>query len=146
MRLWVAFTAAMLASASAFAWQLASKTLAERVGDADVIVVGRVGAIHSRVRSPIAGVGEVWSVSLEVSRTLKGNFPRDARVSFADVAVQDWPAFDPLQPRVWLLKTSSDPRLLTAPAGYESVLLAEEETRIRSLRPPPAASGAAARP
>ena len=140
MRSWLFIAAGI--SASVFAWQLQSRTLAERAGDADVIVVGSVAAVHSRAQSPIAGVGDAWSVSLRVSRTLKGSFPADARVSFADVGVQDRPAFSPSETRVWLLKKSSDAKLLTAPASCECVLIASEEAQIRSLLPPGASSAA----
>jgi hypothetical protein len=137
--------AAMLASASAFAWQLQSRTLAERADDADVIVVGSVAAVHSRTQSPFAGMGDVWSVNLSVSRTLKGSFPAEARVSFTDVGVQDRPAFAPSETRVWLLKKPSDPNFLTAPASCECVLIASEEAQVRSLMPP-GASPSGARP
>ena len=143
---WATLVGAMLLSATVFAWQLQARTLSERVDDASIIVVGSIGEIHSRARSPMAGVGDVWSVSLRVSRTLKGRFPPAARVSFADVAVEDGSAFTPSQERVWLLKTSSDPLHLNAPASYESVLLASEEPRIRGVLRSAAASGPAARP
>jgi len=146
MRRWLFLVGAILASGTISAWQLNSRTLAERVGDADVIVVGSISSIHSRAPSPIAGAGDVWSVSLKMSRTLKGRLPADARVSFADVAVEDRPAFTPSDERVWLLKTSADPRLFTAPASYESVLLASQEARIRPLLQPVPASGAPTRP
>jgi len=146
MRLWASLAGAMFLSATAFAWQLQPRTLSERVDDANVIVIGSIGEIHSRARSSMAGVGDVWSVSLKVSRTLKGRFPPAARVSFADVAVEDRPAFTPSQQRVWLLKTSLDPVLLNAPASYESVLLASEEARIRGVLRSAAAPGKATRP
>ena len=138
MRLRVAFIGAMLLSGTLSAWQLASKTLAERVTDADVIVVGRLDAIQSRAPSPIAGVGDSWLVTLRVSRTLKGSLPVNARVSFSDVAVEDQHMFRPSQERLWLLKTSSDPMLFSASASYESVLLASEETQIRAVLKSPA--------
>lgn len=50
MRLTAPFIGAMLFSGTLCAWQLASKTLADRVSDADVIVVGSLGTIHSRAR------------------------------------------------------------------------------------------------
>jgi len=87
-------------------------------------------------------MGDVWSVNLSVSRTLKGSFPAKARVSFTDVGIQDRPAFTPSEPRVWLLKKSSDPNFLTAPASCECVLIASEEAQVRSLLPPGASPGA----
>ena len=146
MRPWATLAGAMLLSTAVFAWQLQPRTLSERVDDASVIVVGSIGEVHSRAASSMAGVGDVWSVSLKVSRTLKGRLPPAARVSFADVAVEDRPAFTPSQERVWLLKASSDPVLLNAPASYESVLLASQEAPIRGLLRPAAATGAATRP
>ena len=101
--------------------------------DASLIVVGRVAAIHSRSTSPIAGVGDSWRVSLRVSALLKGSAPKVLQVTFVDAAVQDFPSFRPDQDRVWLLKSTTDPGLFGAPASYESVLVATEEPRVRTL-------------
>jgi hypothetical protein len=121
-------------------WELASKTLEERVRDASLIVVGKVAAIHSRTASPIAGIGDSWRVSLRVSDLLKGKAPKGLQVTFVDVAVQDFPSFRPDQDRVWLLKATTDPGLFSAPASYESVLAAAEEPRVRTLLSAPVPS------
>jgi hypothetical protein len=114
-------------------WELSAKTLAERVDDASLIVVARVATTHSRKASPIAGVGEVWDVTLGVKRTLKGKPPKTLRVTFVEAAVQDWRAFRPDLDRVWLLKAGSNPKLFAAPASYESVLTLAEEPRVSAL-------------
>ena len=72
-------------------WQLAAKTLDERVRDASLIVVGKVAAIHSRTASPIAGVGDSWRVSLRVSDLLKGKAPKELQVTFVDAATPGLP-------------------------------------------------------
>jgi hypothetical protein len=113
--------------------------LGERVDDATVIVVAKIGDIHARSPSPIAGVGEVWEVSLQVSRTLKGSMPASARVTFVDVAVQDRAEFQPSQERLWLLKGTTSTALLSAPASYESVLALSEEPGVAALLRSPAA-------
>jgi hypothetical protein len=138
MRRPITVIAMVLLSGTVFAWQLASKTLAERVHDADVIIVGRLDVIQSRAPSPIAGIGDVWLVTLRVSRTLKGSLPANARVSFTDVAVDARDTFGPSQERVWLLKASSDPTLFSAPASSLSVLPASEEGPIRTALQSPA--------
>jgi hypothetical protein len=114
-------------------FQLASRTLEERVRDASLIVVGSVAATHSRTTSLIMGVGDVWRVSLRVSAVLKGKVPEGMQVTFVDVAVQDFPSFRPDQERVWLLTATSEPGLFSAPASYESVLVAAEAAHIRTL-------------
>lgn len=114
-------------------FQLASRTLEERVRDASLIVVGRVAATHSRAPSPIMGVGDTWRVSLGISAVLKGKAPEAFQVTFANVAVQDFPSFHPTQERVWLLTATSEPGLFNAPVHYESVLVATEAARIRTL-------------
>lgn len=113
-------------------WELASKTLEERVSDASLIVVGRIAAVHSRVPSPIAGIGDSWRVSLRVSTVLKGKAPKTLQATFVDVAVQDFPSFHTHQDRVWLLKGTADPGLFNAPASYESVLRAGEAPHVRT--------------
>ena len=115
------------------AWELSDKTLEERVKDASLIVVGRIAVTHSRKASPIAGVGEVWDITLRVTRTLKGKPPSVLRATFVEVAVQDWQTFRPVHERVWLLKATSDPKLFAAPASYESVLTLAEEPRVSAL-------------
>ena len=135
----------VLLSGTVFAWQLAAKTLAERVHDADVIIVGRLDVIQSRAPSPIAGIGDAWLVTLRISRTLKGSLPVNARVSFTDVAVDARDTFGPSQERVWLLKTSSDPALFSAPASYLSVLPASDEASIRTALQSPAPRAPTAR-
>jgi hypothetical protein len=121
-------------------FQLSSRTLEERVRDASLIVVGRVAATHSRAPSPIMGVGDTWRVSLRISAVLKGKAPEALQVTFADVAVQDFPSFRPDQARVWLLTATSEPGLFSAPASYESVLAATEAAHIRTLLSAPAPS------
>jgi hypothetical protein len=120
------------------AWELASRPLTERVNDANVIVVARISVVHSRNPSPIMGVGDVWLVSLRVSKTIKGSPPPTIRVSFVEATVKEWRTFRPDHERLWLLKTSADPTLLTAPAAYESVLLVSDEAPVRAaLHPAP---------
>jgi hypothetical protein len=125
--------ASVLFSGVVAAWQLSPKSLAERVDDATVIVVAKIGDIHARSPSPIAGVGEIWEVSLRVSRTLKGKMPASARVTFVDVAVQDRANFQPSQERLWLLKGNTSTAVLSAPASYESVLAVSEEPGVAAL-------------
>lgn len=127
-----AFVAA-LACEPASAWQLESRSLAERVDDAPVIVVARVAATYSREASPIAGVGDVWEARLAIIRMLKGSLPDGARVTFVDVAVEDRPSFKPDEARVWLLKPASAPATYGASAGYESVLRAALEPQVKAL-------------
>ena len=133
MRSAITLLASVLFSGVVAAWQLSPKSLAERVDDATVIVVAKVGDIHARSLSPIDGVGEVWEVSLRVSRTLKGSMPASARVTFVDVAVQDRVNFDPSQERLWLLKGTTSSAPLSAPASYESVLALSEEPGVAAL-------------
>jgi hypothetical protein len=138
MRSAITLLAAVLFSGVLAAWQLSPKSLAERVDDATVIVVAKVAEIHARSPSPIAGVGEVWEVSLQVSRALKGSMPASVRVTFVDVAVQDRANFHPSQERLWLLKGTTSAALLSAPASYESVLALSEEPGVAALlRSPP---------
>jgi hypothetical protein len=137
MRFTVVFLGLVLLGGTVSAWELAAKTLPERVKDVDIIVVGSVGAIHSRAPSPIMGVGDVWTVTLDVSKTLKGVLPGNSRVTFTDVAIEDSPKFQPTDPRVWLLKASSDGALFSAPASYESILAASRESEVRSALQPP---------
>jgi hypothetical protein len=120
--------------------ELASRTLDERVRDASLIVVGRVAATHSRAPSLIMGVGDTWRVSLRMSAVLKGKAPEALQVTFADVAVQDFPSFRPDQERVWLLTATSEPGLFSAPVWYESVLVATEAEHIRTLLSAPVPS------
>ena len=133
MRAAIALLASVLFSGVLGAWQLSPKSLGERVDDATVIVVAKIGDVHARSPSPIAGVGEVWEVSLRVSRTLKGSLPASARVTFVDVAVQDRADFQPSQERLWLLKGTASSALLSAPASYESVLALSEEPNVAAL-------------
>jgi hypothetical protein len=121
-------------------WQLSSETLEQRVRDASLIVVGKVAAVHSRTTSPIAGVGDAWRVGIRVSALLKGSAPKVLQVTFVDAAIQDFPSFRPDQDRVWLLKATSDPGLFSAPASYESVLVATEEPHVRTLLSAPVPS------
>ena len=114
-------------------FQLSSRTLEERVRDSSLIVVGTVAATHSRTPSPIMGVGDTWRVSLRISGVLKGKAPEAFQVTFVDVAIQDFPSFRPDQERVWLLTATSEPGLFSAPASYESVLVATEAAHIRTL-------------
>jgi hypothetical protein len=115
------------------AWELQPKSLEERVRDADIIVVASVGSTISQEESPIMGVGKVWSVTLRVTRVLKGVPPKTLPVTFAEVAVQDFPSFSPQKERIWLLKASPDKKVFNAPASYESILLLSEESRVTDL-------------
>ena len=121
-------------------FQLTSRTLEERVRNASLIVVGRVAATHSRAPSPIMGVGDSWRVGIRVSAVLKGKAPQALQATFVDVAVEDFPSFRPDQDRVWLLTATSEPGLFNAPASYESVLVATEAPRIRTLLSAPVPS------
>ena len=145
MRPAVTLLVPVLFSGALAAWQLSPKSLAERVNDATVIVVAKVAVTHGRSPSPIAGVGEVWEVSLQVSRTLKGNMPADAHVTFVDAAVQDRITFRPSQERLWLLKNTTSTGLLSAPASYESVLSLSEEPGVAVLLDSPAVAPQPAR-
>jgi hypothetical protein len=142
-----AFTllATVIFSSALAAWQLSPKSLAERVNDATVIVVAKVAVTHQRSLSPIAGVGEVWEVSLQVSRALKGSMPAGAHITFVDAAVQDRATFRPSQERLWLLKGTASTGLLSAPAWYESVLSLSEESGVAALLDSPAATPQPAR-
>ena len=133
MRVPLTLLALVLFSGVLGAWQLTPKSLSERVNDATVIVVAKVAVTYERKPSAIAGVGDAWEVGLQVSRTLKGSMPSGARVTFVDVAVQERNAFRPSEQRVWLLKSTTDARLLSASAGYESVLALSEEPRVAAL-------------
>jgi len=119
-----------LLSGLVLAWQIQPKPLPERVADAAVIVVAQVKETHSKARSPIDGVGDIWDVTLDVRRTLKGSLVKDARVMFSDSAVEDRPAFKAGQLRVWLLKGGGDPKRLGAPSSYESIVLLSRESAI----------------
>jgi hypothetical protein len=132
MRLTIALLCLVLITEPLSAWELASKTLPERAKDVDVIVVAKLGTVHSRRPSLIMGLGHTWLVTLRVSKTLKGNLPVKSRVTFSEVAVEDWPMFRSDQERVWLLKKSPDPGLFAASAAYESVLLASQEPKVRA--------------
>lgn len=113
-----------------WAWELQPKSLEERVGDADLIVVASVGSTISQEESPIMGTGKTWTVVLRVSRVLKGVASKELRVSFAEVAVQDFPSFSPQKERIWLLKASPDKKVFNAPATYESILLLTVEPQV----------------
>lgn len=127
------------------AWQLQQKPLAARVDAASLIVVGSVAVIHSRSRSLIMGTGDEWDVTLRVTRVLKGSPPKTLRVSFSEVAVEDWRSFKPERERIWLLSATPNGRIFAAPAGYTSVLLLSEEQGIRdSLREGANTAGASA--
>ena len=63
----------------------------------------------------------------------EGTAPQMLQATFADVTVQDFASFRPDQDRVWPLKATVDPGLFNAPASYESVLAASEESHVRAL-------------
>ena len=128
----VALFAALLSS-PLLAWQLAPRTLDERVADASVIVVAEIDQTYSRSESPIAGVGDIWDVRLRVVETVKGRLPDDAHVTFADVAVEDRPGFRPEQPRLWLLGSAAKASVFAASTRYESVLRAEQAPAVRQI-------------
>ena len=140
-------------SSTAVAWQLNPMSLEDRVRDASLVVVGTVERVHSRRPSDIAGVGNVWTVSLRVNRALKGTAPSDTlHITFSEVAVEDMPNFDPAAAHVYLLNRASggsDRPSFSAPASYLSVLTLASEAPIRAflkssglliLMPPPVAS------
>ncbi len=130
-------TVLLVFSSTAEAWQLNPMSLEDRVRDASLVVVGTVERVHSRRPSDFAGVGDVWTVSLRVNRTLKGTAPSDTiHTTFSDVAVEDMPNFNPAAAHVYLLSRASgaSPRpSFSAPASYLSVLTLASEAPIRAF-------------